>query len=74
MHLLASVLDNAIHGIQQNKVGSTVSNANHVDKSDDWEAIWAFALGPEPELVLALRLVTPEFFYCLLSLPFDDDD
>lgn len=74
MHLLASVLDNAIHSIQQNKVGSTVSNANQVDKSYDWEAIWAFALGPEPELVLALRLVTPEFFYCLLSLPFDNDD
>lgn len=74
MHLLASVLDNAIHSIQQNKVGSTVSNANQVDKSDDWEAIWAFALGPEPELVLALRLVTPEFFYCLLSQPFDNDD
>ncbi|KAI5577602.1 hypothetical protein BDE02_09G123800 [Populus trichocarpa] len=56
LHLLASVLDNAIHSIQQNKVGSTVSNANQVDKSDDWEAIWAFALGPEPELVLALRM------------------
>jgi len=26
-----------------------------VDKSVDWEAVWAFALGPEPELVLSLR-------------------
>ncbi|CAK7329428.1 unnamed protein product [Dovyalis caffra] len=56
LHLLASVLDNAIHSIQQNQVRSTVRNADQVAKSNDWEAIWAFALGPEPELVLALRM------------------
>ncbi|KAJ6692936.1 TRANSCRIPTIONAL ELONGATION REGULATOR MINIYO [Salix purpurea] len=66
LHLLASVLDNAIHGIQQNKVGSSVSNANHVDKSDDWEAIWAFALGPEPELVLALRMCLDDNHYSVV--------
>ena len=25
------------------------------DKFHDWQAVWAYALGPEPELVLSLR-------------------
>lgn len=55
LHLLASVLDNAMHNIVQN-------NPRHTSRFDenggggDWEAIWAFALGPEPELALSLRL------------------
>ncbi|XP_020535690.1 transcriptional elongation regulator MINIYO isoform X2 [Jatropha curcas] len=56
LHLLASVLDKAIYNIQQNQVGCTLKNANLVDKLNDWEAIWAYALGPEPELVLSLRM------------------
>ncbi|KAF2296802.1 hypothetical protein GH714_003522, partial [Hevea brasiliensis] len=56
LHLLASVLDKAIHNIQQNQVGCTIKNVNLVDKLIDWEAIWAYALGPEPELVLSLRM------------------
>ncbi|KAG8644111.1 hypothetical protein MANES_11G100750v8 [Manihot esculenta] len=56
LHLLSSVLDKAIHNIQHNQVGCTVKNANLVDKLIDWEAIWAYALGPEPELVLSLRM------------------
>eukprot|EP00257_Ricinus_communis_P021009 XP_015580388.1 transcriptional elongation regulator MINIYO [Ricinus communis] len=56
LHLLASVLDKAMHNIQQNQVGCTRKNANLIENLIDWEAIWAYALGPEPELVLSLRM------------------
>lgn len=51
LHLLASVLDKAINNIYQKQAGYTSENPHDVD----WEGVWAFALGPEPELVLALR-------------------
>nr|XP_023888217.1 transcriptional elongation regulator MINIYO [Quercus suber] len=56
LHLIYSVLDKALHNINQKPVGSTLGDANKLDRSTDWEAIWAFALGPEPELVLSLRI------------------
>ncbi|XP_057966389.1 transcriptional elongation regulator MINIYO [Malania oleifera] len=56
LHLLAAVLDNALCNIHQNQIGRTPGNANKVGRSIDWEAVWAFALGPEPELVLSLRM------------------
>ncbi|KAF3965968.1 hypothetical protein CMV_009890 [Castanea mollissima] len=56
LHLIFSVLDKALHNINQKPVGSTLGDANKLDRSTDWEAIWAFALGPEPELVLSLRI------------------
>ncbi|WCJ38791.1 hypothetical protein M5689_019828 [Euphorbia peplus] len=56
LHLLASVLDKAMWNIQQNQVGCCVKICNLPNKFSDWEAIWAYALGPEPELVLTLRL------------------
>lgn len=52
LHLLASVLDKAINNIYQKQAGYTSENPHDVD----WEGVWAFALGPEPELVLALRI------------------
>ncbi|CAH9116181.1 unnamed protein product [Cuscuta epithymum] len=55
LHLIASVIDRAIYGICQNQLGCTL-NYTSKDDSVDWEAIWAFALGPEPELALALRI------------------
>lgn len=55
MHLLSSVLDKALHYICKDRTGYMTKNENKVDKSVDWEAVWAFALGPEPELVLSLR-------------------
>ncbi|KAF8020652.1 hypothetical protein BT93_G1167 [Corymbia citriodora subsp. variegata] len=56
LHLLASVLDKAMHNICQDEV-DLVTGYSDVDKdSVDWEAVWAFALGPEPELVLTLRM------------------
>ncbi|KAL6968867.1 hypothetical protein U1Q18_049451, partial [Sarracenia purpurea var. burkii] len=55
LHLLASVLEKALHNICQNQVGFNVKIAN-VKISIDWGAIWAYALGPEPELALSLRM------------------
>jgi hypothetical protein len=52
LHLLASVLDKALNKLCQSRIGYA---REEKDKSTDWEAIWAYALGPEPELVLALR-------------------
>lgn len=56
MQLLASVLDKALHNIHLNPIGSTPADKDNVDSTVDWEAVWAFALGPEPELILSLRL------------------
>nr|XP_004292271.2 PREDICTED: uncharacterized protein LOC101298197 [Fragaria vesca subsp. vesca] len=50
--LLSNVLNKALQNFHHN----TRQDANKVDRSVDWEAIWAYALGPEPELVLALRM------------------
>ncbi|XP_076942172.1 transcriptional elongation regulator MINIYO-like [Bidens hawaiensis] len=55
LHLLASVLFKAQDNIIKNQTGSTLKVGNH-NKNVDWEALWAFALGPEPELALALRM------------------
>ncbi|KAF5727128.1 putative RNA polymerase II-associated protein 1 [Tripterygium wilfordii] len=56
LHLLASVLDKAIHNICHNLEGCNMGSAGRVDRSADWQAIWAFALGPEPELALSMRM------------------
>ncbi|XP_057448078.1 transcriptional elongation regulator MINIYO [Lotus japonicus] len=56
LHLLSSVLDKALHYICIDKTGDMTKSEDKVDKSVDWKAVWAFALGPEPELVLALRI------------------
>ncbi|XVF67994.1 hypothetical protein PTKIN_Ptkin10aG0166800 [Pterospermum kingtungense] len=56
LHLLASVLDKALYNIHLNPVGSTLAGNKKVDNAVDWEAVWAFALGPEPELILSLRM------------------
>ncbi|KAI8025339.1 Transcriptional elongation regulator MINIYO [Camellia lanceoleosa] len=55
LHLLASVLDKALHNICQNQVGLNVKNAG-ANNFIDWAAVWAYALGPEPELALSLRM------------------
>lgn len=54
LHLIAAVLDKAITNICQNQVDSAPKSVQS-EGSVDWEAIWAFALGPEPELVFSLR-------------------
>ncbi|KAL0401081.1 UNVERIFIED_CONTAM: Transcriptional elongation regulator MINIYO [Sesamum latifolium] len=55
LNLVAAILDRAICSICRNQVGSA-SNCTDAEGSVDWEAIWAFALGPEPELALSLRM------------------
>ena len=54
-HLLGSVLYKALDNIHQHQVGNTIKSVNNSGQFIDWEAVWAYALGPEPELVLALR-------------------
>ncbi|KAK2974314.1 hypothetical protein RJ640_026875, partial [Escallonia rubra] len=55
LHLLASVLDKAPRNIFQKQVGPTLKYAD-TGKFVDWEAVWTFTLGPEPELALLLRM------------------
>lgn len=62
LHLIASLLEKALHGINQTEVGIPLGNANKLNRYTDWEAVWAFALGPEPELILSLRWIP---FECL---------
>ncbi|KAK7275000.1 hypothetical protein RIF29_16106 [Crotalaria pallida] len=56
LHLLSSVLDKALHYICKDSAGYVTNREDNVGNSIDWEAIWAFALGPEPELILSLRI------------------
>jgi len=56
LRLIAAVLNKAIAGIQSQCLcfpfrPSKVEEHNEVD----WQAVWAYALGPEPQLVLTLR-------------------
>ncbi|XP_011088658.1 transcriptional elongation regulator MINIYO isoform X2 [Sesamum indicum] len=55
LNLIAAILDRAICSICRKQVGSA-SNGTDAEGSVDWEAIWAFTLGPEPELALSLRM------------------
>ncbi|KAL3539119.1 hypothetical protein ACH5RR_002485 [Cinchona calisaya] len=55
LHIIAAILNSAINSMYENKVGYTLRFAE-TDGLIDWEAIWAFALGPEPELALSLRI------------------
>ncbi|XVF00822.1 hypothetical protein REPUB_Repub04eG0035100 [Reevesia pubescens] len=70
LHLLASVLDKALHNIYLNPVASTLANNNKVDGAIDWEAVWAFALGPEPKLILS---VSAKVIKCILSCDLNED-
>ncbi|XP_012568335.1 transcriptional elongation regulator MINIYO isoform X2 [Cicer arietinum] len=56
LHLLSSVLDKALYYICKDRTANMIKDGNEVDMSVDWEAVWTFALGPEPELALSLRI------------------
>ncbi|CAA6666185.1 unnamed protein product [Spirodela intermedia] len=56
LQLLASVLHKCLHHLQQKDADSNLSNANCSHKAVDWQAIWAYVLGPEPEIALSLRI------------------
>lgn len=59
LHLLASVLNRASSCILHYQVGGTWKCSNN--RLADWGAIWAFILGPEPELAFSLRRVSKFF-------------
>lgn len=54
LHVIAAILDKANCSICHSQVDSATNSTGAVGPVD-WEAIWAFALGPEPELALSLR-------------------
>ncbi|KAM0925556.1 hypothetical protein ACQ4PT_004122 [Festuca glaucescens] len=56
LQLLASILNRALHNLHKMDLADNVEGANYADKADDWQAVWAYVLGPEPELVLSLRM------------------
>ncbi|KAK9088196.1 hypothetical protein Scep_027278 [Stephania cephalantha] len=56
LQLLASVLDKALYELQQAQIGSTMRQANGKHAFVDWMAVWAYVLGPEPELAFSLRM------------------
>jgi hypothetical protein len=55
LHLLSSVLDKALSYICKDRTGNITKKGNEVEKPVDWEAVWTYALGPQPELALSLR-------------------
>ncbi|KAI3970708.1 hypothetical protein MKX01_024355 [Papaver californicum] len=78
LQLLASVFEKALFNLQQSEVGCDMKKTCTNDKSVDWQAVWAFALGPEPDLALSLRmslddnhisvvLASVKVIHCLLS-------
>ncbi|CAL9188495.1 transcriptional elongation regulator MINIYO [Musa acuminata AAA Group] len=56
LKLLASVLSKALHNLQHMDNCSHVRKTNPVDYFVDWQAVWAFVLGPEPQMALSLRI------------------
>lgn len=55
LRLIASVLENAMIGLQEQKA-SFLDLKQRTLKDVDWQAVWAYALGPEAGLTLTLRL------------------
>ena len=55
LQLLASILNRALQNLHKTDLMDNVKEMNSNEKFDDWQAIWSYALGPEPELVLSLR-------------------
>lgn len=55
LQLLASILNRALQSLHKIDIMDNVKGMNFNEKFDDWQAVWSYALGPEPELVLSLR-------------------
>ncbi|RCV22601.1 hypothetical protein SETIT_4G233300v2 [Setaria italica] len=56
LQLLASILNRALQSLHKMDLLDIVKEMDFNDKVHDWQAVWAYALGPEPELVLSLRM------------------
>ncbi|KAG0577827.1 hypothetical protein KC19_5G184600 [Ceratodon purpureus] len=56
LRLITSVLENAVVGLQKQKTTSFLDPSQRTLDDVDWQAVWAYALGPEAGLTLTLRL------------------
>ncbi|KAL5224721.1 hypothetical protein ABZP36_011360 [Zizania latifolia] len=56
LQLLASILNRALQNLHKMDLIDNLKESNCADKFNDWQAVWAYAIGPEPELVLSLRM------------------
>ncbi|XP_021774893.1 transcriptional elongation regulator MINIYO-like [Chenopodium quinoa] len=65
LHLLESVLSKALLNICESR-NDCLTNVGNGKSLVDWAAIWAYALGPEPELVLSLRLALDDNHYSVV--------
>ena len=52
LRIVSHILEKALIAFQSN---SCERGIEVLASSVDWQAVWAYALGPEPELVLTLR-------------------
>jgi RNA polymerase II-associated protein 1 len=55
LQLLASILNRALQSLHKMDLTDNGKEMNSDAKFYDWQAVWAYTLGPEPELVLSLR-------------------
>ncbi|KAJ6844323.1 transcriptional elongation regulator MINIYO [Iris pallida] len=56
LQLLTSVLNKALENLRGKDSGFSLGKISFNDRHIDWQAVWAFALGPEPQIVLSLRI------------------
>uniref|UniRef100_A0A0E0PZF7 Transcriptional elongation regulator MINIYO n=1 Tax=Oryza rufipogon TaxID=4529 RepID=A0A0E0PZF7_ORYRU len=56
LQLLALILNRALQNLHKTDLIDNFKESNDDDKFNDWQAVWAYAIGPEPELVLSLRM------------------
>ncbi|XP_047324586.1 transcriptional elongation regulator MINIYO isoform X2 [Impatiens glandulifera] len=65
LHLIASLLGRALGHLCSNKILGSKENVE-TSRLIDWEAIWAYTLGPEPELVLSMRICLDDNHYSVV--------
>lgn len=56
LRLLGNILDKALLSLQSACNRESCASYPTSTQSVDWQAVWAYALGPDPELVLTLRM------------------
>ncbi|XP_078432116.1 RPAP1-like, carboxy-terminal protein isoform X2 [Wolffia australiana] len=56
LQLLNGVLNKCLNKLQRKDDDANVMNANSTDRAEDWQAVWAYVLGPELEIALLLRM------------------
>ncbi|KAF0901889.1 hypothetical protein E2562_006500 [Oryza meyeriana var. granulata] len=66
LQLLASVLNRALQNLHKMDLIDNIKEWNCDDKFNDWQAVWAYAIGPEPELVLSLRMSLDDNHYSVV--------